>query len=121
MPLLGLADLESLLLVFLVWVLGLVVRLWLWWESCCPLDLLACCAGSCPATRDPVALGSPPEKSSGAVILGEEGDSSEVERETDDGDAGDDCPSDTESLGKLEVEMVTLSFEPENQAVESKK
>lgn len=119
MALLGLADLESLLLVFLVWVLGLVVRLWLWWESCCPLDLLACCACSCPATGDPVALGSPPENST--VILGEEGDSSEVERETEDGEAGDDCPSDTESLGKLEVGMVTLSFEPEKQAAENKK
>lgn len=56
--------------------------------------------------------------------MGEEGDSSEVERETEDGEAGeagDDGPSDTESLGKLEVGMVTLSFEPEKQAVESKK
>lgn len=81
----------------------------------------ACLPCSGPATGDPVALGSPPETSSAAVVLGEDGDSSEVERETEDGEAGDDCPSDAESLGKLEVGMVTLSFEPENQAVESKK
>lgn len=53
--------------------------------------------------------------------MGEDGDSSEVERETEDGEAGDDCPSDTESLGKLEVGMVTLSFEPERQAMGRKK
>lgn len=54
------------------------------------------------------------------VVLSEDGDSSEVERETKVGEAGDDCPSDAESLGKLEVGMVTLSFEPEKQEVESK-
>lgn len=70
---------------------------------------------------DPDALGSPPEISSGADILGEDGDSSEVERETEDGEAGDDCPSDAESLGKLEVGMVTLSFEPKKQVAESEK
>ncbi len=119
--LLGLAGLESLLFGFLVWVLGLVVRLWLWWESCCPLDLLACLPCSCPEPGDPDALGSPLENSSGAVVLGEDGDRSEVERETEDGEAGEDCPTDTESLGKLEAGMVTLSFEPGKQAVESKK
>lgn len=70
---------------------------------------------------DPDALGSAPENSSRAVVLGEDGDSSEVERETEDGEAGDDCPSDAESLGKLEVGMVTLSFEPVKQEVESKR
>lgn len=64
---------------------------------------------------------SPPGNSSGADILGEDGESSEVERETEDGEAGDDCPSDTENLGKLEVGMVTLSFEPTKQAADSKK
>lgn len=53
--------------------------------------------------------------------LGEDGDSSEVERETEDGEAGDDGPSDRENLGKLEVGMVTLSFEPEEQAAQSEK
>lgn len=70
---------------------------------------------------DPDAPGSPPENSSGADILGEDGYSSEVERETEDGEAGDDCPSYAESLGKLEVGMVTLSFEPKKQIVESKR
>ncbi len=53
--------------------------------------------------------------------MGEDGDSSEVERETEDGEAGDDCPSDTGILGKLEVGMVTLSFEPKKQPVKGKK
>ena len=53
--------------------------------------------------------------------MGEDGDSSEVERETEDGEAGDDGPSDAENLGKLEVGMVTLSFGPENQEERSKK
>lgn len=60
------------------------------------------------------------ENSSETVVLGEDGDSSEVERETEDGEAGDDCPSDAESLGKLEVGMVTLSFEPKKRAAKSK-
>lgn len=52
--------------------------------------------------------------------MGEDGENSEVETEKEDGEAGDDCPSDTENLGKLEVGMVTLSFEPEKQAAGSK-
>lgn len=119
--LLGLPLAESLLLVLLVWVLGLVVRLWLGSESCCPLGLLACLPCSLAAPGDPRSMPSPPGNSSGADILGEDGESSEVERETEDGEAGDDCPSDTENLGKLEVGMVTLSFEPTKQAADSKK
>lgn len=68
-----------------------------------------------------MARGSPLKDSSGAAVFGEDGESSEVERETEDGEAGDDCSSDTESLGKLEVGMVTLSFEPGKQSLESKK
>lgn len=53
------------------------------------------------------------EGSSGAVVLADEGgDSSEVDREMEDGEAGDDCSSDAESLGKLEGEMFTFSFIP---------
>lgn len=47
--------------------------------------------------------------------LGEDGDSSEVGRETGNGEAADDWPSDTEGLKKLEVGMVTLSFESKKQ------
>lgn len=42
----------------------------------------------------------------------EGGDSSEVDREMEDGEAGDDCWPDAESLGKLEGEMFTFSFIP---------
>lgn len=53
------------------------------------------------------------EGSSGAELLAEEGrDSSEVDREIEDGEVGDDCWSDAESLGKLEGELFTFSFIP---------
>lgn len=57
------------------------------------------------------------EKSSEMVTGGEDGDHSEME--TEDGEAGDDsCSSVTECLGKLEVGLITFSFEPGKQGVE---
>lgn len=55
------------------------------------------------------------------MVLGEDGDGSEVERKTEAGETGDEWPSDSESLGKLELGIVTLSFEPEKQTTGSKK
>lgn len=95
----GLAGLESPLLGFL---LGLPVCRWF----CCPLGRLACLlVGSFPAPGEPW-------RSSETVVSGEDGDCSEAERDTED---GDNWPSDAESLGKLEVGMFTLSFKPGKQ------
>lgn len=113
----GLAGLESPLPGFLLCALGLPVRLWFCWESCCPLGRLACLLPrSLPAPGEPGAPpGCPLGKPSETAVSGEEGDCSEAERETEDGEAGDDWPSVAESLGKLEVGMVTLSFTPGKQ------
>lgn len=104
----GLAGLESPRPVLLVCALGLLVRRWFCWGSCCPLGRLACLLRSLAAPGEP---GGPPLEEP-SVVSGEDGDGSEVERETEEGEAGDEGPSEAESLGKLEVGMVTLSFTP---------
>ena len=55
--------------------------------------------------------------SSGAVVLVEEGDGWEVEKDTEEGEAGEDCSSKAGSLGTLEGEMLASSFIPENKYV----
>lgn len=104
-PFMGLAGLESPRPGFLP---GLPVRRWFCWESCCPLGRLACLLPPPPPCSFPAA-GEPLWKPSETVVSGEDGDCSVAERDTED---GDNWPSDAESLGKLEVGMVTLSFKP---------
>lgn len=58
--------------VFLLWGLGLEVLWWGCWECCCPLALLGCLARSRPTV--------PPPGPGKSLILGEDGDVSEVER-----------------------------------------
>ena len=121
-PLWGLAgcslwDAKSLLLgwAFLSGVLGLVGLLW-WLWGCWPAGLMdwpACSLGGSLEAAAVSRLGG----SSGADVLVEEGDGREVEKDTEEGEAGEDCSSKAGSLGMLEGEMLAFSFIPANEYV----